>query len=88
MKFTIRDTLLVTALVAVALGWGIDRARRASPVPTQPQTVMPEAGRGRYELVVAGSNQDRLYLLDTRTGEVRERYGDGYWHIHTSIQGK
>jgi hypothetical protein len=82
MKFTIRDTLLVTALVAVALGWGIDRARRASAPPATP----PEVGRGRYELVVSGSNQDKLYLLDTHTGELRERYGDGYWHIHTSFR--
>ena len=30
MKFTIRDLLLITALVAVLLGWWIDRSRLAA----------------------------------------------------------
>jgi len=29
MKFTIRDSLLVTAIVALALGWMLDRSRLA-----------------------------------------------------------
>ena len=88
MKFTIRDVLLATALVAVALGWGIDRARRASSLPTMPLTETPEVGRGRYEVVVTGKDHDKLYLLDTRTGELRERYSDGYWHIHCELGGE
>ena len=74
MKFTIRDVLLVTALVAVALGWGIDRMRRMSLTPTT-----PEGDSGKYEVLMTGKDQDKLYLFDPRTGQIWERYGSGEW---------
>ena len=74
MKFTIRDALFVTALVAVALGWGIDRMRRASSPLTTPQT-----DNRKYEVLMSGKDQDKLYLFDPRTGQIWERYGSGEW---------
>ena len=74
MKFSIRDALLVTALVAVALGWGIDRARRVSA----PTTTLG-ADSGKYEVLMSGKDQDKLYLFDPRTGQIWERYGSGEW---------
>jgi hypothetical protein len=70
--FTIRDALWLTALVAVGLGWWIDRSRRA-------ETTRPVASSVKYDLIVTGKDADKLYLLDARTGQMWERYGDGQW---------
>ena len=74
MKFSIRDALWLTALVAVGLGWWIDRARR-SVAPLQ-----PAVADSKYEVLVTGNENDKLYLFDARTGEIWERYGgDKQW---------
>ena len=41
MKFTIRDLFLVTAIVALAVGWGIDRTRLAREIRCLKKPVDP-----------------------------------------------
>ena len=40
MKFSIRDLFLVTMIVALAVGWGVDRWRQASLLKAQEQDAM------------------------------------------------
>lgn len=76
-KFTIRDILLVTVIVALVVGWLVDRYRgdtSAVPLPTAPT---PE-----YEILVTGTNHDKLLLFNKHTGAVWEA-NQGRWMIHT-----
>ena len=75
MKFTIRDVLFTTVVVALVFGWWLDRARRAKP---NVQTIQP-ATEERYELIEAGKDHDKLYLFNPRTGQTWERYSSGEW---------
>jgi hypothetical protein len=61
-QFSIRDLMLLIGLVAVALGWWIDRHNRAA-VPA------------RYQLQVSG---DYAIVLDTATGQVWDRHTSGF----------
>ena len=81
MKFSIRDALWLTALVAVGLGWWIDRARRPEP----PQPVVES---GKYDVIVTGKDADKIYLLDARTGQMWERYSDGQWSVYAEFPPK
>jgi hypothetical protein len=54
-RFSIRDILFVSSLVAVLLGWWIDR-HRVSPVA------------GRFQL--GTPNNGQTLILDTATGQV------------------
>jgi hypothetical protein len=72
MKFTIRDLLWATAVVAIALGWRIT-GQRTPPAPTPAEA--------HYELVPIGT--DKLLLFNPRTGECWERYSNGRWSPHT-----
>jgi hypothetical protein len=76
MKFSIRDVLFVTVIVALIIGWWIDRTRlaRQSPAP-------PAASGGPYELIF---NDNETLLFDARTGELWRRYSDGHWIVHAS----
>jgi hypothetical protein len=76
-KFTIRDVLLVTVIVALAVGWLVDRYRGDKSAGLLPTTPTPD-----YELVVTGTNHDKLLLYDMHTGAVWES-NRGQWLIHT-----
>jgi hypothetical protein len=83
MKFSIRDALWLTALVAVGLAWWIDRTRRAEEPPP------PADGQRRYEVLMTGENHDVPYLFDPRTGEMWERYGgDRKWNPYARFPEK
>jgi len=75
MKFTIRDVLLTTIVVAMGLGWWLDRTKLAKrDVPAA-----PPASEERYELIETGKDRDKLYLFNPRTGQTWERYSAGEW---------
>ena len=70
-RFTIRELVVLTVIVALALGWWIDRSRLAK------QSVQPVPREERYELVETGKDGEKLYLFNARTGEMWERTSDG-----------
>ena len=76
-KFTIRDVLLVTVIVALAVGWLVDRNRRDEIAP--PATAAPAPPE--YEILVTGTNHDKLLLYDKQTGAVWEA-NQGRWIIY------
>ena len=83
MKFSIRDALWLTALVAVALSWWIERARREEAPSPQ-----PAEGQGKYDVIMTGERHDKPYLFDSKTGEMWERYSDGQWSPFAEFPGK
>ncbi|MGI8982458.1 MAG: hypothetical protein ACR2FY_24765 [Pirellulaceae bacterium] len=45
MKFSIRDLLLVTVIVALAMGWWVDRSSLAKQIPNPfDQRLSPDSG--------------------------------------------
>jgi hypothetical protein len=65
--FTIRDLLWLTAVAAVALGVAVyNRQPRRAAKPV-----------GRYQ-IIEDSKHGYIYLLDTATGEIWQRY-QGSW---------
>jgi hypothetical protein len=78
-RFTIRDLLLATALVAVAVGWWVDRSRAnsAADKPAEPPA-------RHFQMIAAGKNNDKLYLYEPETGGVWERNSNGVWSPHTA----
>jgi len=74
-RFTIRELVLATALVALAVGWWLDRTRLAR-LSVQ---AIPPAREERFELIETGKDRDKLYLFNPRTGQTWERYSAGEW---------
>jgi hypothetical protein len=70
MKFTIRDALLLTVIVALALGWWLDRQQSDRPPPPAPTS--PTVA-DRFELIPNGESSDKVLLFDPRTGQVWQR---------------
>ena len=64
-RFTIRDLLLATALVAVAVGWWVDRSR-ANSAADKPA----ESPARHFQMIAAGKNNDKLCLYEPETGGV------------------
>lgn len=84
MTFTIRELLLTTVIAALGLGWWLDHSRPAG----QPSPPMPPA-LDRFLLTTGGERNDKLFLLNPRTGEVWQRagepsYSQSHWEPHTS----
>ena len=77
MKFSIRDILFVTAIVALAIGWALDRMRLVRQTPAAPATASDS-----YEIVSTGKDSDGVLLFNPRTGELWKRYTDGTWFAH------
>ena len=82
-RFTTRELVLLTGIVALALGWWIDRSRLAK------QILQPRPPEERYELVETGKDGEKLYLFNARTGEMWERYTEragsgGEWWLYTA----
>jgi hypothetical protein len=80
MKFSIRDVLFVTVIAALALGWGLDRARQTDAAPLPPAPT-PAAD---FRLIVMGTHNDKLMLYNSQTGAVWERTSNGIWSAHTA----
>ena len=79
-KFSIRDVLFATVIVALALGWLMDRYRRETPVVV-PATSLPE-----YELVATGAVHQTILLYDRHTGAAGAawvRQSNGEWSPYT-----
>jgi hypothetical protein len=74
MKFSIRDILFMTAIVALAIGWWLDRTQLSK----QPQAT----GSDTFELIVTGKDHDQELLFNPRTGEAWKRYSNGKWLPH------
>ena len=71
MRFTIRDILLLTVIVAVATGWGLDRwrlARRAAELELKTKMLMVDAEVSRAEALLrqksALPTRDQVLLLE------------------------
>jgi hypothetical protein len=85
-RFTTRELVLLTGIVALALGWWLDRSRLAK------QILQPRPPEERYELVKTGKDGEKLYLFNRRTGEMWERYSDGpggggkWWRYTASVE--
>lgn len=62
-QFSIRDLLFVIMIVALVLGWWLDR--RPIPARFQMQTV-------------SGANGTNAYVLDTATGQVWDEHTPGF----------
>jgi hypothetical protein len=70
-RFTIRDVLWLTVVVAVSLGWWVDQNRLARPpVPTREES---------YQFIMNESHSDKPYLFNPRTGEMWLRHSSGEW---------
>ena len=77
MKFSIRDILFVTAMVALAIGWALDRIRL-----TRQPLAAPARANDSYEIISTGKDADGVLLFNPRTGELWKRYTDGTWFAH------
>jgi len=71
MRFSIRDILLVTVIVALATGWALDRwrlARHAAELELRSRQLMVEAELSRAQALlerdVAAVNLERVELLE------------------------
>lgn len=73
MKLTLREIFVLTLVVALMLGWWLDR-RRFAQTPALPADGQP----GRWQIVV-GSDQNET-LLDTTTGDTW-RYNNYAWQL-------
>jgi hypothetical protein len=78
MKVNLRELFLAVLVVALALGWWLDRQRFARPDP-QPSAPLPQTGR--WELVVGKNGQEVLF--DTATGDVWTHSNYGWEHRPT-----
>jgi hypothetical protein len=58
-QFSIRDLLLLVLIVAIGLGWWVDRRSRAALSPA------------RYQIQVV---EGHAFVLDTSTGQVWEKW--------------
>lgn len=74
MQINLREFFLLILIVALALGWWLDR-RLLLKAPVPPAAA---ASVGRWQMAV--SNDGRELLLDTTTGETW-RYSDYAWHL-------
>jgi hypothetical protein len=83
MKFSVRDLLLGTIIVALALGWWLDRTRLAAVPPPQPPAEEP-----RYELIVTGKDNHKPFLFDPRSGAMWERGSNAKWSPYTDGRRK
>ena len=69
MKFSIRDLMLVTVIVALVLGWWLDHRREESEKATVRQQLADESSKLRTELKAAAENasiQERRIEAMTR----------------------
>jgi len=72
-QFSIRDLFLVVLIVAIALGWWVDRRSRARLSPA------------RYQIQVV---EGRAFVLDTATGQVWEKSTGGGFTSPDFLQPK
>ncbi len=78
-RFTIRDLLLATVVVGLALGWWLDHSRRPA--------TNPSPGSGPYELRFKGAKEDQVLLFNPQTGKCWERYsGDNKWIVFAEFE--
>jgi hypothetical protein len=72
LRFTIRDVLWLTVVVALGVAWWIDRTR----LMNRPQPAREES----YEVIVGDQDRDKVYLFNPRTGHMWHRHGgSGEW---------
>ena len=68
-RFTIRELVLLTIIVAMGVGWWLDgHSWRARPAPPSPPPTPPPPGR--YQVVVS---EGTTMVMDTATGELWSR---------------
>ncbi len=83
MKFTIRDLFLVTAIVALVLGWGVDRWRNAKLEKERDQALHDAKFLAKWGSFRLGRNGE----LAATARDVLAKYGAEYSSKRDQPQG-